>query len=86
VQTHQEVVQTVALGGADCGISLRPLARLYKLDFIPLTRERYDLIFLLEDLEKPGVQAILDCLQKHNFLLALEASGYDPENTGKVLT
>ena len=86
VQTHQEVVQTVALGGADCGISLRPLARLYKLDFIPLTRERYDLVFLLEDLEKPGVQAILDCLQKHNFLLALEASGYDPESTGKVLT
>ena len=85
VQSHQEVAQTVALGGADCGITLRPLARLYKLDFIPLTRERYDLVFLLEDLEKPPVQGVLDCLQKRNFLLSLEASGYDPESTGKVL-
>lgn len=86
VRTHQEVVQAVALGGADCGISLRPLARLYKLDFIPLSRERYDLVFLMEDLKQPGIQAILECLQKSNFLLDLEASGYDPESTGKVLT
>jgi putative molybdopterin biosynthesis protein len=85
VQTHQEVVQTVALGGADCGISLRPLAKLYKLDFIPLSRERYDLVFLQEDFKHAGVQAILECLQKPDFLLDLEASGYDPESTGKVL-
>ena len=86
VQTHQEVVQAVALGGADCGIALRPLARLYKLDFIPLSRERYDLVFLLENVKQAGVQAILECLQKPDFLLDLEASGYDPESTGKVLT
>ncbi len=85
VQTHQEVVQAVALGGADCGISLRPLARLYHLDFIPLARERYDLVFLKKDLKRPGVQAVLECLQKSNFLLSLEASGYDPDNTGQVL-
>ncbi|NLX90153.1 MAG: helix-turn-helix domain-containing protein [Firmicutes bacterium] len=86
VQTHQEVAQAVALSGADCGITLRPLARLYKLDFIPLSRERYDLVFLLEDLKHAGVQAILECLQKPRFLLDLEASGYDPESTGKVLS
>ncbi len=86
VQSHQEVVQAVALGGADCGISLRPLARLYKLDFIPLSRERYDLVFLLKDLKLAGVQAILECLQKPTFLLDLEVSGYDSSSTGKVLT
>jgi molybdate-binding protein/DNA-binding XRE family transcriptional regulator len=84
-QTHQEIVQAVAFGGADCGISLRPLANLYKMDFIPLARERYDLVFLKDDLWRPGIQAILECLQKNTFLLELEASGYDTVGTGQTL-
>lgn len=83
---HMEVAQAVALGGADCGISLRPLANTYHLDFIPLARERYDLIILQENVAAPGVQAVLDCLCSHSFHLDLEASGYSPEECGKEIT
>jgi putative molybdopterin biosynthesis protein len=86
VKTHQEVVQAVALGGADCGISLRSLAQVYNLDFIPITHERYDLVFLQENLAEPGVQAILECLGKRSFHLELESSGLSPVDCGKELT
>ncbi len=86
VKTHQEVVQAVALGGADCGISLRSLAKVYNLDFIPITQERYDLVFLQENLAEPGVQAILECLGKRSFHLELESSGLSPIDCGKELT
>lgn len=86
VRNHLEVAQAVSLGGADCGISLRALANLYHLDFIPLARERYDLVILHEHLANPGVQAILDCLSNHSFHLELEASGYSPEQCGKQIS
>jgi molybdate-binding protein len=86
VSTHQEVVQAVALGGADCGIALRPLASFYGLDFLPLTRERFDLVILREFLHKPGIQAVLDYLQKQALRLEMEAGGYEPEATGSEIT
>ena len=85
VGTHQEVAQAVALGGADCGIALRPLARLYGLDFLPLTRERFDLVILRELLNKPGIHAVLDYLQKQPIKLEMEAGGYEPEATGSEI-
>lgn len=86
VKTHQEVVQAVALGGADCGVSLRSLAQVYNLDFISITQERYDLVFLQENLAEPGVQAILECMGKRSFHLELESSGLNPADCGKELT
>lgn len=85
VGTHQEVAQAVALGGADCGVALRPLARLYGLGFLPLTRERFDLVILREFLHEPGIQAVLDFLQKQAIRLELEAGGYEPEATGSEI-
>jgi molybdate-binding protein/DNA-binding XRE family transcriptional regulator len=83
VRSHQEVAQAVALCGADCGIALRPLAGLYELDFVPLTRERYDLVILQENVHEPAIQALLDTLQKHATRLELESGGYEPEATGR---
>jgi putative molybdopterin biosynthesis protein len=85
LRSHQEVAQAVALGGADCGIGPRPLARLYELDFLPLARERYDMVFLIEHMELPGVQAILEYLGKASFHQELELSGYSSEQCGQVL-
>jgi molybdate-binding protein/DNA-binding XRE family transcriptional regulator len=86
VATHQEVAQAVAFGGADCGVALRPLARVYGLDFMPLTRERFDLVILREYLHEPGIQAVLDFLQKQAIRLEMEACGYEPEATGSEIT
>ncbi len=86
VGSHQGVAQAVLLGGADCGVSLQPMAHFYGLDFLPLTRERYDLVILREHLDKPGIQAILECLHNKNFLYELESCGYEPEAAGKELT
>ena len=85
VGTHQEVAQTVAFGGADCGLALRSMTRFYDLDFLPLTRERFDLVILREYLNEPGVQAVLDFLQKKAVQFEIESCGYEPEATGREI-
>lgn len=85
VGTHHEIAQTVLWGGADCGVSLRPVAEFFSLNFLPLTQERYDLVILRDYLQEPGIQAILEYIQKENFLLELESSGYEPVATGREI-
>jgi molybdate-binding protein len=61
------------------------VALAFDLEFIPFTRERYDLVFLKKDMENPGVQVLLESL--HNVLLKkeLEVCGYDTTVSGKNL-
>ena len=42
--THMAVASTVASGIADAGLGILPAARAMNLDFIPIAKERYDLI------------------------------------------
>jgi molybdate-binding protein/DNA-binding XRE family transcriptional regulator len=85
VNTHLEVAQAVSLGAADCGVAMKSVALAFDLEFIPFTRERYDLVFLKKDMENPGVQVLLESL--HNVLLKkeLEVCGYDTTVSGKNL-
>ena len=85
VNTHLEMAQAVAFGGADCGIAVKNVAHLYNLDFVPLTRERYDMVFLKDHFETPGIQALLENLNKRQVKDELEACGYDISMSGKIL-
>ncbi len=85
VNTHLDVAQAVTLGAADCGIAMKSVALNFELEFIPMTRERYDLVFLKRNLENPGIQALLEALHNIPMKNELETYGYDTAVSGKNL-
>jgi len=60
--THTEVAQVIAEGGANAGIGLEASARQFGLDFIFLTRERYDLIFEQKNINKKEFETLITWL------------------------
>ncbi len=83
--THSEVALAVAEGGADLGLGLETPARTYGLEFIPLTRERYDLVICQEQWGLPPLQALVDWLKSSQARVVISAlAGYDTQATGQV--
>ena len=84
VLSHFEVAARVKAGLADVGIGVRAAASLCGLDFVPLQRERYDLVIPSSHYESlPGVQMLLDTIVSKSFRDELGALGYDTRETGK---
>jgi putative molybdopterin biosynthesis protein len=85
VQTHSEVAQAIAEEQADVGLGLEAAALAYGLGFIPLARERYDLVIPAEVWPREPIQALA-------LWLATDAAktkimglgGYDISETGNV--
>jgi putative molybdopterin biosynthesis protein len=85
MRTHAEVARAVADGRADAGLAIESSARLYGLDFIPLTLESYDLVIPCETWDNPLVQALLEILMPREFRDEIEAQvGYRAGQTGAV--
>ena len=66
VLSHLDVASRIRTGLADTGIGVRSVASICGLDFVPLQRERYDLIIpetLLRELERPARPAGHHCEQ-----------------------
>ena len=86
MMTHSQVARAVAEGQADVGLGLEAAARVYGLDFVALTRERYDLVIPASEMESPPVRALLAWLSgpaARNSLVNLP--GYDLSQAGQVL-
>lgn len=87
VLSHLEVASRVKAGLADAGIGVRAAASICGLDFIPLQRERYDLVIpkiYYESLH--GVRTLLDTIVSKSFRDELEAlGGYDTREIGKIV-
>jgi molybdate-binding protein len=83
---HLAAAHAVFTGSADVCLATRSAARAFALDFVPLERERYDLIVRREMLRHPGVSVFLDVLQRASLRRLLEHhAGYDVAATGSVL-
>ena len=81
---HLPAAWQVLQGSADCCISTRAAARVFGLGFIPLVSERYDLALRRDHLDLPGVQALLDTLNRSSFRRELESlGGYDTRAAGQ---
>lgn len=82
--THTAVADAVARGHADAGLGLRAAAHAFGLSFIPLARERYDLVMLAEDRTQPPLLHLIDCLASAAFReLIAGMIGYDATRTGQ---
>jgi putative molybdopterin biosynthesis protein len=82
--THLAVAAAVAAGRADCGLGVMAAARAFDLDFVPVTREPYDLVLATETLENPITAPLWRLLEDPRFRAAVEAlGGYDTAETGR---
>src|SRR5918999_260855 len=76
VLSHLEVASRIKAGPADAGIGVRSVAAICGLDFVPLQRQRYDLVFPKNYLETlTGLGALLDTIVSKSFRDELEALG-----------
>src|SRR5918992_6327087 len=84
VLSHLEVASQVKAGLTDAGIGVRAAASIWGLDFVPLQRERYDLIIPKTHYETlQGLRTLLDTIVSKPFRDELEAlGGYDTRETG----
>ncbi|MGF7207016.1 excisionase family DNA binding protein [Skermanella aerolata] len=85
VRSELEVGLTVLDGRADTGLAVRAIARQLRLDFVPLHRERYDLIVRRRDYFEPEMQALLTHSRSADALAkADDLQGYDLSSVGRV--
>ncbi|MEY4208630.1 MAG: hypothetical protein RLZZ20_1782 [Pseudomonadota bacterium] len=85
--THSAVAAFIASGMADVGFGVQTAAERFKLDFIPLVRERYFFAVKAETLEQPQMKQLVSVLCSSSFRDAVnQLPGYDASDTGKILT
>ena len=82
--THLAVAAAIAAGRADAGLGVLAAARAFGLDFVPVTREPYDLVLRAETLEDPVTAPLWALLDDPEFRTAVEAlGGYGTEEMGR---
>ena len=84
--THLEVGLAILSREADVGIATIAISKLLGLDFIPITRESFDMILDKETFFEKGIQAFIEILNSEGFRKRIEKLGsYDFKNSGKIL-
>lgn len=85
--SHLAVASAVARGKGDFGIGIEKVAKqIDNIDFIPLQKERYDLVIKTNNLENPIYKQILNIINSDTFKDELEGlGGYDLKDTGKII-
>ena len=84
--THGAVAALIAGGQADAGFGIQAAAARYRLDFVPVCRERYFLACRTRKLDDPAVKALLAKLRGRAFRKAVEGlAGYSVEAAGDIL-
>lgn len=85
--THMAVAAAIADGIGDCGLGLRRAAEAMELDFISITKERFDLVIPERFLELDSIKSLLVVLQDSDFKSELgKQSGYHSEETGQAVS
>jgi molybdate-binding protein/DNA-binding transcriptional regulator YhcF (GntR family) len=81
--THLAVANAVALGSADVGLGIAAAAGALGLEFLPVAREPYELVFA-ETTPAPLIERVRRVLSSEPFRSAVAAlGGYDPARSGE---
>ena len=84
--THLAVAAAVASGVAACGLGIAAAARALSLDFVPLFKERYDLVIPRVYYDSPLLQPLLRLLHDPHFRGEVAAlPGYDVSGMGTII-
>ncbi len=86
-RSHPAIASAVARGHADVGVGVEKVARQVDgIDFVPLQKERYDIVLRKEDAELEPYRTVLSVLRSAEFREEIAAiGGYDVSDMGKVM-
>jgi len=85
-RTEMDVGLTISNGKADVGIAVASVAKQLHLGFIPLVKERFDLVMRRYDYFEPPIQKFLAVIRSAAFVeRARELEGYDITGSEKVV-
>ncbi|MGE7674019.1 substrate-binding domain-containing protein [Lysinibacillus sp. NPDC094403] len=84
--SHIDVASAVANGNADIGIGIEKISKLIEVDFIPLNRERYDIVLLKTPENQQLVESVKEILNSPDFQSEVVALGdYDVTQMGQII-
>jgi len=84
--THMGVAVSISSGLSDVGLGVRSAANALGLEFVPVGREQYDLLFLRGFLDSEKGQKLLEVIRSDDFRRAVERlGGYDAGASGEIL-
>ena len=85
--SHLAVASAVSRGEADVALGNEKASlQVRGIEFVPLQKERYELVILKNDIELPPFQAVIEILQSQEFKNELEGVGdYDLTELGNIV-
>ncbi|MDT3699874.1 MAG: helix-turn-helix transcriptional regulator [Thermincola sp.] len=85
--SHLAVASCVARGDADVGLGIeKASAQVKETEFIPLKKERYDLVIRKDDFDKPQFLSLMAVLKSESYRNEVEGmGGYDISQMGEVM-
>jgi putative molybdopterin biosynthesis protein len=84
--THLAVAAAVAAGRGDAGLGILAAARAFGLDFVPVTREPYDLVVAAAAMDGPLLAPLWALLASDRFQAAVTGlGGYSAKEMGRRL-
>ncbi|MBA4372082.1 MAG: molybdopterin biosynthesis protein [Thermodesulfovibrio sp.] len=85
--THMGVASAVLTGIADTGLGILASAQALGLDFVPVARERYDLVIPADYADMPKMRALLEIIRDNAEFRDTVTSlgGYDLSDMGKIM-
>jgi molybdate-binding protein len=87
VPTHLEVGLKVLRKETDAGVATKTVAQLLGLDFVPLVRERFDILIPKTRFFSQPIQILLGIIGSREFRNRVEAmGGYDASESGRIIT
>jgi len=82
--THLAVAAAIAAGRGDAGLGIMAAARAFGLDFVPVTREPYDLVVAADAMDSPLLAPLWALLHSDRFQAAVtELGGYSTKEMGR---
>lgn len=85
--THAAVAAYIASGMADVGFGVQTAAHRFKLEFIPLARERYFFAINTSAMKSSTIRQMTKIMQHDDFRATVSSlAGYDSSDSGALLT
>lgn len=86
ISSHLAVASAISSGKADVAVGNEKIARqVDNIEFIPLQKERYDLVIRKEDLHTKEIEMLFKIIRSEAFKSEFEhIGGYDTQDMGKI--
>jgi len=85
-ETHLEVASHISRGNADVGLGIEAAALSNGIGFVPMFRERYDLVIPIENFRSARLAPMLEIIGSDEFKKIVDSvGGYDTSQTGTTI-